>query len=202
MKTRFESIISYLESFENVQITEPFKEFENLISGKIRVEESGVILEFETEIKPQYPFQSHEAETIRFINKELLPFNHVNADGSICIHTLHNSDLKSKLYFDIDSLKKWIKRYYVEGTQDKHYDHIVVPEDTEIIPKKCFLFTGVNHPFKKGDFGTFQYTFLARGSDHEANRDTFYVTCFVTGKSVVTSNWSSFYLKREYKEGI
>lgn len=202
MTNRFESIISYLESFENVQITESFKEYENFISGKIRIEESGVILEFETEIKHQYPFQSHEVETIRFVNKELLPFNHVNADGSICIHTLHNPDLKSKLYFDIDSLKQWIKRYYVKGTQDKHYDHIVVTENTDILPKKCFLFTEVYHTFKKGDFGTFQYTFLARGFDHEADRDTFNVTRFITGKSVVTSNWSSFYLKREYKEGI
>jgi siroheme synthase (precorrin-2 oxidase/ferrochelatase) len=202
MENRFESIISYLEFFENVQITEPFKENENFISGKIRIEESGVTLEFETEIKPQYPFQSHDVETIRFVNKELLPFNHVNADGSICIHTLHNPDLKSKLYFDIDSLKRWIKKYYVEGNQDKHYDHIVVTEHTDVIPKNCFLFTEVNYTFKKGDFGTFQYTFLARGFDHEADRDTFNVTRFLTGKSVVISNWSSFYLKREYKEGI
>ena len=57
MENRTASIISYLESFENVQITKTFIERENLISGKIRIEESGVILEFDTEIKPQYPFQ-------------------------------------------------------------------------------------------------------------------------------------------------
>jgi hypothetical protein len=202
MENRSASIRSYLESFENVQITETFKEKENLISGKIRIEESGVILEFETEIKPQYPFQSHEVETIRFVNKELLPFNHVNADGSICIHTLHNPDLKSKLYFDIDSLKQWIKKYYVDGNTDKHYDHIVVTEQSDIIPKSCFLFTEVNHTFKKGDFGTFQYAYITRGIDYEADRDTFIITRFVTGKSFETCSWSTFYLNREYKEGI
>ncbi len=196
MGDRLTSIIFYLESFENVQITETFQEKENFISGKIRIEESGVVLEFDTEIKPQYPFQSHEVETIRFVNKELLPFNHVNADGSICIHTLHHPDLKSKLYFDVDSLKQWIKKYYIEGNTDKHYEHLVATEYSDLVPKGCFLFTEVNHTFKKGDFGTFQYSYIARGFDYEADKDTFIVTRFVIGKSFATCNWSDFYLNR------
>jgi ubiquitin-protein ligase len=202
MGNKLASIISYLESFENIQISETLKEKDSYISGKIRIKESGVILEFETEIKPQYPFQSHEIETIRFVNKELLPFNHVNADGSICIHTLPNPDLKSKLNYDIDSLKQWIRKYYVDGNLDKHYDHIIVNEQSSIIPKGCFLFTEVNHTFKKGEFGTFQYAHIARGIEHETDRDTFIVTRFETGKFFSNCNWSTFYLNREYKEGI
>lgn len=202
MADRLTSIISYLESFENVQIIETFNENENIISGKIKIEESGALLDFETKILPQYPFQSHEVETIRFVNKELLPFNHVNSDGSICIHTLHNPELKSKLYFDIDSLKQWIKKYYVEGINDKRYEHIIVTEHSDIQPKCCFLFTEVNNTFKKGDFGTFQYSHIAKGVDSTEERDTFIVSRFKIGKFYADCKWNAFYLNREYEEGI
>jgi hypothetical protein len=195
-------IVSCLESLENIQITEPLREIQDSISGKIAINESGIELEFETVILPQYPMQSHEIETIRFINRSLISYNHVNADGSICIHTLHNPDLKSKLFYDIEGLRLWIRKYYIHKNSDKHYEHLIVNENSTLNPKVTFLFTEVNHIFKDGEFGFFKYSYLARGKEGEKDSDTFLVNGFIINKTISTSTWSSFYNNRELDTGI
>jgi len=202
MSNRLEFIIDCLESFENVEIAESFKEIQNVISGKVAIAESGSKLEFETVILPQYPFQSHETETIRFINRNLVSFNHVNADGSICVHTLHNPDLKSKLFFDLEALRQWIRKYYINKNSDNHYEHLIVNEIGELNTKVSFLFTEVNYLFSDGEFGFFQYSYQARGNDGDKERDTYLVNSFIVNKAIAVSTWSSFYLNSEFSTGI
>lgn len=97
MENRFDIINATIESIPNIEIIIPFRnDYEN-ISGRILLQHSGVELEFEVEIKPPYPLQFHETETIRFLNPELIETNHVNKDGSICIHTHHCCELRQKL---------------------------------------------------------------------------------------------------------
>lgn len=202
MIDRLGFIVTCLESFEYVQITEPFKKIQDSISGKIIITESGIKLEFETVILPQYPMQSHEVETIRFVNSSLISYNHVNADGSICIHTLHNPDLKSKLFYDLEGLRRWIRKYYINKNTDKHYEHLIVNEGSSLITNVSFLFTEVNHLFKDGEFGFFQYSFLARGKEGEKDSDTFLVNGFMLNKTISASSWSSYYKNRESDTGI
>ena len=84
------------------------KDFFTLGKVKISYEELRDPLEFKFTISPQYPLKSYKSETIKFINKSLLKYNHVMGDGSICIHTSNHPDLKQKLLIDFYSLKNWM----------------------------------------------------------------------------------------------
>jgi len=66
------------------------KKDEFFIYGKIEILFEGLEkpLSFKFQIFPQYPLKSYDSESIRFINKDLLKYNHVMKDGSICIHTV------------------------------------------------------------------------------------------------------------------
>jgi len=94
MESRTNFISSIIEKIPNIIILQNFSENYGNISGRIKVLHLEVELEFDVEIQPQYPLQMHETESIRFLNSELITYNHVNRDGSICIHTTHSPDIK------------------------------------------------------------------------------------------------------------
>ncbi|KAA6330612.1 hypothetical protein EZS27_020695 [termite gut metagenome] len=120
-------------------------------------------LSFDVQIAPSYPFKSQGSETIRFLNNELLMYNHVMEDGSICIHTLHNTDIKEKLKIDFLSLKNWIIKYYINKENDINYEHIIVNIEPIENCYYSYIFSNVDYFFKKGDFGTVNISSLNRG---------------------------------------
>lgn len=85
MSDRANLITSIVETISNIKIIRHFTDVYGNVLGRVQVQQSEVVLEFDVEIKPPYPLQFHETETIRFINPELIEYNHVNRDGSICI---------------------------------------------------------------------------------------------------------------------
>lgn len=202
MIIRLQQITEYISEIGGVEITEAFTEQEGVIKGSVSVSEGEVKLTFNVIITPQYPFQFHNVETIRFINKELIVYNHVNRDGSICVNTLHSPELKNKISLDFDSLKQWIKKYYITKESDTHYEHIVVPIGNYNNTNICFLFTKVNYQFKKGDFGLIKYSFLSIGT-HEAKKiNTYIIQSFKAEKQIITCDWNSFYKNLPTGEGI
>ena len=62
---------------------------DSFINGKVEIafEELAESLDFEIRISPQYPLKNYDSESIKFINKHLISYNHVMGDGSICVHT-------------------------------------------------------------------------------------------------------------------
>lgn len=195
---RLETVTECVSSIDGVAITSAFVEDGGVIVGSVNISFLGSALEFEVRILPAYPLQFHDSESIRFVGKELHKYNHVNADGSICVHTYHSTDLKEKLSFDFASLKEWIKKYYVEGAKDTHYEHIVVPQNDNSV----FLFTSIAYNFKSGEFGFFQYSNLAVGFKRDKKIETHIVQQFKIGKSSYDCCWSSAYKNMDKREGL
>ena len=202
MITRLQQIIECISEIESVKIIENFTEQDRVIKGSVLVLEGEVELQFHVIVTPQYPFQFHNVETIRFINKDLIAYNHVNRDGSICVHTRHSPELKNKILLDFDSLKQWIRKYYINKEPDTNYEHIITPIGSFNNANMCFLFTEVNYIFKKGDFGLTKYSSLSTG-DHEAKKvHTYIIQNFKIGKQTISCNWNSFYKSLPTSEGI
>ncbi len=192
-----------IEALEGVAIIEPFAVLDGLIQGTISISLESKILSFGVTILPHYPFQFHEMETIRFMNPELLDYPHVNRDGSICVHTPHNADLRSKIFYDVSSLKQWMLKYYVSKEIDNHYEHILISESTVNKRKQCYLFTDTDYAFKKGDFGLARYALMAEGVHNKMVIDTYIIQQFkIQNKHFANCKWSTPYQQLPYQEGV
>ena len=202
MNERLKIIADTITEIDALGVTTPFIGVGDVIKGAIELTVDEQKLNFIVEINPQYPFQFHETETIRFVNSDLLIYNHVNRDGSICVHTLHSSDLKKKLELDINSLKEWVRKYYINKDADAHYEHIVVPQASIDGINSVFLFTEVDYTFKKGQFDFFTYSTTSQGSMYNDKVITNIVQEFQINKQSVKCSWSNNYKNFPTKEGI
>lgn len=190
-----EVITGLINNVEGVSVVTPFELHDDAIKGQIAIAVDQVTLEFSVAVYPPYPFQFHEHDVIRFVNPDLLEYNHVNRDGSICLHTLHSPDLPTKIHFDLDALRQWIVKYYINRDQDTHYEHIVVPESTIDGVKPTFLFTEVDHTFAAGEFGYVTYSLFSKGLSGNMPVYTHLVLGFQSGKKSIPCKWSSHYQK-------
>ncbi|MBL7835971.1 MAG: thiamine biosynthesis protein ThiF, partial [Bacteroidetes bacterium] len=130
MSDRVSEINTLIESIPDVKLIKPFEQGKFDIEGCISIFVEGLeqALNFDVSISPQYPFKSHDTETIKFSNDDLLEYKHIMGNGSICIHTAHSPVLSEKLGYDIASVKAWIKKYYINKDTDTHYEHLFVSE--------------------------------------------------------------------------
>lgn len=194
---RFDQIGCALEKIDGVDILIPFESEELRLKGNIRISVEDVQLDFAVDILDCYPlsFQGHEA--IRFINKDLISFNHVNSDGSICLHTIHSPDVKQKIAYDIDSLKQWIRKYYIKQDTDHHYEHIIVPVEAGA-EGDVFLFTDVDYTFNDDDFGIFTYSTIRSNMLKVAPKvvlnSHIVVDYFIRNKKVSTCKWDAGFI--------
>ena len=165
MHSRLEIIENTINKIDEVKITKTFEVKELIITGCISVFVNGLIeaLEFDVLIYPQYPFKTHESETIKFVNEKLLEYNHIMGDGSICIHTAHSPILSQKLIYDINSVKAWIKKYYINKDVDTHYEHLIVPEKPFNTSMYAYFFNEVKYAFTKNQFGFIEYSQMSNG---------------------------------------
>lgn len=100
MDARLNKIQQVISELNGISIETPFSSDSDLnIVGKIKVslDNSEEILFFDVRIYPEYPLKRLDTESITFFNTNFLEYGHVMGDGSICIHTSHNIDLKKKL---------------------------------------------------------------------------------------------------------
>lgn len=204
MVSRIDQINICLKAIEDVTVVSQF-EYENegvVIKGTVRVKEGGIVLPFDIRIFPQYPFQLQETETIKFINKDLMKYDHVMGDGAICVHTFHNPKIAEKLQIDFSALKQWIRKYYINKESDNHYEHLITPQVAYKGANLHFLFTDVNYQFKKNEFGFFKYSLLSTGSHLDKQQHTFIVQEFQLGKVKIQCNWSANYLNLKGGDGI
>ena len=157
---------------------------------------------FKMEIYEPYPFQFHDNETIRFTNKEFLDIDHVNSDGSICIHTNNYPDsLEEKLILDLNGLISWVKKYVIEERKDDHYEHIVVPFRSHDDKTRHFLFTDVAGKFEKGYHGLCSYSLLANTELQNSIGETYILKEFGPPISA-KCDWSEFYSNSKYNIGF
>lgn len=202
MTKRAKEIWEAVAGLADVRILDELKEEGPKISFHVEVCEGEAVLPFEVEIFALYPMQFHDAETIRFVNKELLAYDHVNADGSICVHTLHSAELLQKLRLDFHYLRHWINKYYIPSERDTRYEHIVVNDKATGGTETVFLFTDVDYRFTANEFGAFSYSYLATGVKKGAGIVTNLVQSFNVKKRNIQCGWSREYRKGEKKQGL
>ncbi|MBC7000335.1 ThiF family adenylyltransferase [Cytophaga sp. FL35] len=167
------------------------------VSGKFQIDFDSLPapLDFEISIANHYPLRSYDAESIKFVNKQLRHYRHVMGDGTVCIHTTHNRNLEQKLLIDFTSLKKWIEKYYINNDQDEHYEHIIVPENTIDNVYYSFSFTEVDNVFIAGDFGSVEISILSDGVYKEKIVHNYFVQHFMPqGGGKCSCKWSNQYL--------
>lgn len=202
MEERLKHIVDCITALTDLEIISPFQIVGDMIKGAIAITEENQKLFFAVEISSQYPFQSHETETIRFINSDLLKYNHVNADGSICIHTHHSTELARKIILDFSALKQWMVKYYINKDKDDHYEHIIVPLKAINGINTVFLFTDVDYNFTKGQFGFFKYSTISHGAMYNDKVATNIVQEFLVNKQLVSCKWNNQYKALSKGEGI
>ena len=193
-----------LEKIESCVSNIPFvKKIYNLeqesyfIKGKIEISFDGLkSLDIELLIKPQYPLKDHDSESIKFINKELIEYNHVMSDGAICIHTSHCTNLEQKLLIDFNSLKNWIVKYYLNSGTDENYEHIIVPESIVDNRYLSYMFAETDESFKKGEFGLIGLTIIRNSIYKEKSIQNFLVQNFESSTKKYC-NWSAYYKNAE-----
>lgn len=166
MDARINKIQQIISELNGISIETPFSlDFDFNIVGKIKVsiDESDEALIFDIRIYPEYPLKRLDTESITFFNTDLLEYGHVMGNGSICIHTSHNIDLKKKIEIDINSLKRWIVKYYLKKEDDKHYEHIILQPKEFKKTHFSYMFTEVDYSFNKNQFGFFEYSKINDG---------------------------------------
>ena len=131
---KLKCVENFIQKQSDIKVLKDFSynsELKGYIEGSITIEvEPFIVLEFEVSINSLYPFQFQNQESINFRNSELLQYGHIMKDGSICIHTTHSVDLEEKLQYDFNSLRLWIKKYYIQDLEEvgeRKYEHIMTP---------------------------------------------------------------------------
>lgn len=166
MDSRLNKIQQIISELNGISIETPFSSDSDFnIVGKIKVSinDSDETLIFDIKIYPEYPLKRLDTESITFFNTELIEYGHVMGNGSICIHTSHNIDLKKKIEIDINSLKRWIVKYYLNKENDNHYEHIISQPIEFNNIHFSYLFTEVDYNFSKNQFGYFEYSKINDG---------------------------------------
>jgi molybdopterin/thiamine biosynthesis adenylyltransferase len=196
--SRLERIVEIVSTMENVIVTSPFIEKGEVTMGSIQVTVESSTLPFHVTIKSPYPLQFHGSETIRFFNEELSSYDHVMKDGLICIHTFHSPKLDEKLTLDFNSLKEWIRKFFINKESESHYEHIIVPVNNNL----SFFFTRVAHQFSKGEFGTIKYSKLSAAEINGVASASHVIQQFdVNGKSF-KCDWSKQYGELPSETGV
>ncbi len=150
-------------------------------------------LDFELLINPQYPLKDHSTESIKFINKELIPYSHVMRDGSICIHTSHCVKLEEKLRIDFNSLKDWIVKYYINAGSDTNYEHIIVNHAIIKDHLHSYIFAETNQKFEKSEFGTVELVNLGGSPCNGISNQNYLVRSFKNQHTEKICQWSKHY---------
>ncbi|RRJ92873.1 ThiF family adenylyltransferase [Flavobacterium macacae] len=196
MDKRLNTIQQIFSELNGISIETPFSsDLEFNIVGKIKVpvESTDDYLFFDVKIYPEYPLKRMDTESITFSNSDYLEYGHVMGDGSICIHTSHHTDLKKKIEIDINSLKRWIWKYYLNKDNDKHYEHLILQPKEFKGNHFSFLFTEVDHVFSNQQFGFFEYSKINNGLYHEKIIKNNLIQEFrdSSNKKLTACNWSS-----------
>ena len=157
-------------------------------------------LKWEVYIFPSYPMKIEGRETIWFCNPKLLPYPHIMAGGVLCIHTTDCLTPEGQLRQDLEQLKNWVDKYYVNKEVNEHYEHLVVNSSLVEGAEHHYLFTDLEEELPDNDYGTVRLCPLHKSSRGNVKTET-YLACGFTSDRVYKSkerlcDWNEYY--REY----
>jgi hypothetical protein len=205
-KLRLEKIKSTISEIPFVSKINRIEQGELFVSGNIEIafEELENPLFFDFLITQEYPLKTYSSESITFFNADLIQYNHVMANGNICIHTAHSEDLENKIWIDFNALKAWIIKYYINKEKDQKYEHLVVQDSAVNGDKYSFTFTSTGKVFQEGEIGIVKLSLLHDGYHKKDHIYNFYVQYFETFPDLKKNCfWNDFYFKQPTdREGI
>lgn len=200
IQSRKDLICSYLSEISFVQNVCCVSENISSITLTIDIYFDGLSkpLLFDVIILSQYPFKIHESESIIFINKDLVSYSHVMANGNICIHTRSNPCLEKKIRIDLHSLKSWIEKYFLNNQSDYNYEHIVVEPTLVDESYWAFYFTDCEYNFRDNQIGDVEFVNLSIGNYKRKPTLTYLIKSFnISGNIKIPCKWSSTYRQKE-----
>lgn len=165
MNNRLQVISDIFNSAENIKVIVPFQISQmdkTTIFGKIRLTIKKEQLTFKVNIPIEYPLVNGSFSTIFSCCDKIKGFLHQVQGDKICIVSPKTAILSEKLTLEINALKEWMLKYYINEEEDEQYEYLAhVCSDKEI--KTKLLFTSIEHTFKKHDSGVFKYaSFIKR----------------------------------------
>ena len=197
MEYLIEVINGAFSSRKEIEITIPFK-FDGRfwIKGKICIKKEDLqsdenySLVFDVEIARIYPLTlpSRDNMSIRFINRDLIGYPHINLDGSVCLHPQRHHDANKKLNIEIDCLKDWILDYYIRGKQDEHFQYLLTPIESD--KDLQIFFTDIEKDFQKNVAGYFTFYQIAKESVISGYAGKSQTLLLVNFHSHTSCNWS------------
>ncbi len=139
-------------------LIKPFKIIKGVVIGRIEVETSKDNPVFDVLIPGGYPLGNNQ-NSIHFVCKEVMGYNHVNLDGSICLHARPDHNPTRKLHAEYNLLLQWIQDYYIDEKGDTKYSYLLAKRNDTTI-----LFDDSNTNLRQHDFGTFTFVSFGPGS--------------------------------------
>lgn len=157
MEQFIEQIENLFKQDPDITVVCPFEKNGYWISGKIQVKHKGVTLLFDTQVPSNYPYTQPHSDniSINFINKQLIGYNHINGDGSVCFHPEKDDDFERKFKSEIKDLKQWIHDYFLLKKEDLRYTYLMPTIEGSNI--STLFFANDPKTYKKGDSGLFSY---------------------------------------------
>lgn len=142
-----------------------------VITGDVGILDAGMptTLCFHTVIYPSYPYKVLGEEPIKFINPSLIEYPHIMAGGSLCLHTTYWTDPVERLKADFHQLLEWVRKYYIRGEIDSHYEHIVVENEPY---EGCYYSIQFTQFDKSADSGEFGFAFISYLRDGQHKEKT------------------------------
>ncbi len=143
---------------EDVRITSAFAMEDYWCKGKIQVSYLTATLDFETWIPHNYPLTLPNTDNISIVfkNADLIGFDHINIDGSVCFHPEKDSEFERKFLAEIKGLKDWIKKFYILNSESERYDYLIHPVNPN--HRVQLFFSDVDRAFQKHEYGGFFYS--------------------------------------------
>lgn len=158
-----------IDKTSGVSVIESFwLDEDGCLKGKILTDTTIEVdgLEWDVEIRPSYPFKTLNVEPLSFTNRTLLDYPHIMEAGNLCMHPAEYEDAAIQFAYDLEQLKEWIQRYYVEGEKDEHYEHLVVNHKPIRNDYYTFCFAETNSEFEEEDYGIVNYVMLLQSQRH------------------------------------
>ncbi len=183
-------ISNIIANDSHIEIIKSFAIQKNDFTGQIKINYLGIELDFFVIIPLTYPLTRPNSENISiyFYNPDLIGYNHINIDGTVCFHPQKDEDFERKLKAEIEGLKLWIKEYYILKKIDEQYSYLIhFTGGNDII----LSYTNNSKRFKKDEFGLFRYSISPNARQGIKNSPDIY-TAFNLGFGNDTSGngWS------------
>lgn len=113
-------------------------------------------------ISPNFPRQG-----LHFVCREVVGYNHVMQDGSLCLRTEPALTAEDRLLLELEKLKRWLDKYYIGGHKDTHFEYYSF---TNTLPVTMHFEEDADKPEIDREYGSFTYKdFRELGSPDKAS---------------------------------